>query len=207
MVTSGCSLLPSDCVANPCLFPTVDELPGTSTDVNERVFDTVDPELFHNDSFNSDYRLGKMDVNSFLERIHVTREDHQGITKLQLLEAIIRGCMEHVPFQNVTMLTRVHDNVPHHRPPTLDQIINDMTSGIGGLCTTLNPFLLLLLKSLDFEDVQFVCATMCDPGRPRLKDAHIALLVRVDSSVYWVDVANGPHPTLEPKPMLTSQLV
>jgi len=123
--------------------------------------------------------------------------------QLQLLDAIVCGCMEHVPFQNLTMLTRFklkNEGTAHHQqhcPPTLGQIINDMVHGLGGLCTTRNPFLFLLLKALGFESLRFVSATMTSADGSQLAHAHIALLVSVGSRDYWVDVANG-FPYMKP---------
>jgi len=157
-------------------------------------------QRFTTGSFHSEYQLCKTDVNAFLKVIFVDREKYSRTTdgKLELLQAIICGCMEHVPFQNITMLTRVEPGRDQrHRPPTLGQIIDDMTKGLGGLCTTRNPFLSLLLKALEFEDVRFVCATMTPLAKPILEHAHIALLVRVGTIDYWVDVANG-FPYMQP---------
>ncbi len=80
-------------------------------------------------------------------------------------------------------------------PPTLGEMINDMVTGLGGLCSGRNPFLFLLLKALGFDNVTFVSGTMC--GGVKMENAHIALLVCVDSRQYWVDIANG-FPYLEP---------
>ena len=155
-------------------------------------------QRFYSGSFSPEYQLCRTDVSEFLKRIHVVREDYPRTTdgQLLLLETIVRGCMEYVPFQNVTMLTRVGDGIDH-RPPTLGQIIDDMVTGLGGLCTTRNPFLFLLLKALEFQHVRFVSATMTPLASPKLEHAHIALLVRIGLSDYWVDIANG-FPYMKP---------
>jgi nucleoside-diphosphate-sugar epimerase/NADPH:quinone reductase-like Zn-dependent oxidoreductase/3-oxoacyl-(acyl-carrier-protein) synthase/malonyl CoA-acyl carrier protein transacylase/arylamine N-acetyltransferase len=142
--------------------------------------------------FESEYVLSKGDVSRFLTRIRVHRERFDD--QLGLLRAIITGVFEHIPFQNFTMLTRVHtiDGAARRCTPTLGEIISDMVSGIGGLCSTRNPFLFLLLKALNFQQVEFLSGTMCLPSLGKTRDnMHIALAVRVGNNRYWVDVANG----------------
>jgi acyl transferase domain-containing protein/nucleoside-diphosphate-sugar epimerase/NADPH:quinone reductase-like Zn-dependent oxidoreductase/GTP cyclohydrolase II/arylamine N-acetyltransferase/ectoine hydroxylase-related dioxygenase (phytanoyl-CoA dioxygenase family) len=149
--------------------------------------------------FDSRYRLCKGDVGRFLKRIRVDVGDHDtgsDTGQLALLEAVVAGFFEHIPFQNFTMLTRAQrpngSSGWQRRPPTLGEIVSDMLEGYGGLCSSRNPFLLLLLKAMGFSDVAFVSGTMCSPllGKTR-ENMHIALLVRVGDLQYWVDVANG----------------
>ena len=66
------------------------------------------------------------------------------------------------------MLTRLYEGKRHY-PPTFGESIEDMLNGLGGLCNVRNPFLLLLLRALDFENVRFVIGTMCPPGREKLQ--------------------------------------
>jgi acyl transferase domain-containing protein/nucleoside-diphosphate-sugar epimerase/NADPH:quinone reductase-like Zn-dependent oxidoreductase/GTP cyclohydrolase II/arylamine N-acetyltransferase len=163
-------------------------------------------QYFLSRPFNQDYRLCTSDVDRFLKRIHLRQDTYDRITvhgKLELLTAIIRGCMQYIPFQNFTMLTRlqppierddsqsISESLDRRRPPTLGEVIDDMLTGIGGLCVVRNPFLLLLLKALQFENVRFVTGTMCPPGLSELPNAHTALLVCIGSVEYWVDIANG----------------
>lgn len=146
--------------------------------------------------FTPDYFLCKTDVDRFLNRIRVQRDNRQR-DMLNLLSSIIQGCMEHIPFQNFNMLTRVDPKTQDRHPPTLGEIINDMLTGQGGLCSTRNPFLYLLLRALDFDDVRFVSGTMCLSNGDELVDAHVALLVSIEGQDYWVDIANG-WPYVEP---------
>ena len=158
---------------------------------------------FLDSKFEPTYRLSKADVQCFLAKISVQRNDYDrslGFSQLDLLEATICGCMEVIPFQNITMLTRVQKS-GHHSPPTLGEIIKDMVTGLGGLCTVRNPFFFLLLNAMGFNNVRFVVGTMCLlDNKKELEGAHIALLVNVNSKDYWVDIANG-FPYLSPLPL------
>lgn len=120
------------------------------------------------------------EVSSFLEQIHVERTT----TSVEFLTDIVTGITEHVPFQNITMLTG-----PNHRPSN-EWIKREMLDGLGGLCTVRNPFLYALLKALGFE-VRFVSSTMLEP------DCHISLVVRIHGDDWWVDVGNG-YPYFSP---------
>jgi len=120
------------------------------------------------------------EVLSFLNRIEVTRSS----PNREFLGRIVSGIIEHIPFQNVTMLTN------EWKRPSNEMIKNDMINGLGGLCTIRNPFLHEFLRYLGF-DVEFVSSTILEP------DCHISLIVRIDNEEWWVDVGNG-FPYLEP---------
>ena len=122
----------------------------------------------------------EMEIQSFLKRIEVDFS----VPNEQSLEEIVSGIIEHLPFQNFSMLT--DDWV---RPSPL-KIKRDMLSGHGGLCTVRNPFLHEFLKSLGFS-VRYVSSTINEP------DCHISLLVNIDNNDWWVDVGNG-FPYLKP---------
>ncbi|MEP7124429.1 MAG: arylamine N-acetyltransferase [Byssovorax sp.] len=100
------------------------------------------------------------------------------------LRALLEAYLGRVPFQNVLMLAR------SGRAPTLDEIKGDMRRRRGGPCNVLNPFFAALLAQLGY-DVELVSGSMAQP------DCHIALLVRLDGRVAWIDAGNG-HPYLEP---------
>ncbi len=121
-----------------------------------------------------DLTLTNSEICSFLKQIKVEKEEPSS----QLLEQIVAGIVEHVPFQNLTMLTG-----PRHRP-TNNWIKTEMLSGLGGLCTARNPFLYAVLQQLGF-DVRFVSSTITEP------DCHICLVVTVSGHDWWVDVGNG----------------
>jgi arylamine N-acetyltransferase len=124
--------------------------------------------------------LNDNEVATFLEQIHVDQAEPSSV----FLADIVSGIVEHVPFQNITMLTG-----PRHRPS--EQWIKDeMMNGLGGLCTARNPFLHSLLRGLGFE-VRFVSSTILEP------DCHISLVVNINDEDWWVDVGNG-YPYFSP---------
>ncbi len=127
-----------------------------------------------------DLELTDSDVASFLLQIHVEKNKPSPI----FLQQIIAGVVEHVPFQNITMLTG-----PRQRP-SKSWIKEEMLNGLGGLCTVRNPFLYCLLKCLGFE-VRFVSSTILEP------DDHISLVVSINEEEWWVDVGNG-YPYFSP---------
>lgn len=113
-------------------------------------------------------------VDAFLQSIDV----RLGNDKMSNLQIIVSNFMEHVPFQNLTML------IGPRRRPKWNEICDDLISGIGGLCTARNPFLKVLLQKLGY-DVYFISSSMIEP------DCHIGLVVTIDSTKYWIDVGNG----------------
>ncbi|CAA6806834.1 MAG: Unknown protein [uncultured Sulfurovum sp.] len=117
--------------------------------------------------------LNNEDVNHFLEMIQVKKVSDS----LEFLNAIIFGVYEHIPFQNLTLLNS------KKRPTELD-IIEDMLSGVGGLCNTRNGFMYLLLKALGFK-VYFLSASMLQA------DCHVIILVEIGNEKYLVDTGNG----------------
>ncbi|MAI30050.1 MAG: hypothetical protein CMM07_00070 [Rhodopirellula sp.] len=95
------------------------------------------------------------------------------------LVRLIRAIYCRIPFQNLTMLTRPR------AAPAWNEIIEDMLSGLGGLCTTINPFVCAFLHQLGFRSV-LLTSTML--GRP---DSHIAIGVWIEERLFWIDLANG----------------
>ena len=124
--------------------------------------------------------LDEFEIESFLQQIHVPKAE----PSVDFLKDIVRGIVEHVPFQNLTMLT-----APRCRP-AIETIKFEMLKGMGGLCTARNPFLHEFLRHLRFEP-RFVSSTMGEP------DFHITLIVKIDNEDWWVDVGNG-YPYFEP---------
>ena len=113
-------------------------------------------------------------AREFLERIEVTNSDPSP----EFLASICSGIIEHIPFQNLSMLT------DERIRPTKEKICQDMISGHGGLCTVRNPFLYNLLIVLGFK-ARYVSSTMSEP------DCHISILVEISGEDWWVDVGNG----------------
>jgi len=136
-----------------------------------------------------DLKLNPSQVATFMEDLGL---HPGGEATLDSLRIIVQRFLEHVPFQNLTMLTG-----PSRRP-TWKEICEEMLCGNGGLCTIRNPFLKVLLAQQGFE-TSFVSASMEKPN------CHIGILVRLNEVDYWVDVGNG-YPYVEPYP-LGSQVV
>jgi N-hydroxyarylamine O-acetyltransferase len=120
------------------------------------------------------------EIESFLHRIEVIRSEPSPL----FLGAIISGIIEHLPFQNISMLT------DEWVRPGPSKIKSDMLNGHGGLCTVRNPFLHEFLKGVGFS-VRYVSSTIMEP------DCHISLLVDIDNQDWWIDVGNG-FPYLKP---------
>ncbi|MDQ7074783.1 MAG: arylamine N-acetyltransferase [Gammaproteobacteria bacterium] len=136
--------------------------------------------------FDNTYRSGLEDwlspiqTEHFLNTLHINARD----VSLETLRTVIRAIYANIPFQNLTMLCRPAE------PPTKQQIISDMMKGMGGLCTTSNPFLCALLQTMGFNAGLHI-VSMEKP------DCHIGLIVQLNEKKYFVDVGNG-FPYLEP---------
>ena len=135
-------------------------------------------------------RLTASQVSAFTEYLGLNSEYRPTIENLR---KIVQNFLEIVPFQNLTML------IGPMRRPTWDEICEEMLSGNGGLCTTRNPFLKVLLSHLGYTTT-FVSASMEKP------DCHIGILVRLNDVDYWVDVGNG-YPYVEPYPLGSESVV
>ena len=112
----------------------------------------------------------KEEIKDFLDRIEVKKSEPSE----EFLKMIVSGTLEHIPFQNITMLTNERTR------PSKEMIKSDMLSGMGGLCTVRNPFLHEFLRALGFN-VRFISSTM---GKP---DCHISLIVNINRIDWWVD--------------------
>jgi arylamine N-acetyltransferase len=89
-----------------------------------------------------------------------------------------------IPFTNLMMLVRLR------RPPTNENIIEDLTSHLGGPCGHINPFLCDLLIHCGFN-------ASLTPAWMKGKLSHMAILVSIDGDELWIDAGNG-HPYIEP---------
>eukprot|EP00005_Dracoamoeba_jomungandri_P004664 CAMPEP_0174259074 /NCGR_PEP_ID=MMETSP0439-20130205/7954_1 /TAXON_ID=0 /ORGANISM="Stereomyxa ramosa, Strain Chinc5" /LENGTH=846 /DNA_ID=CAMNT_0015342823 /DNA_START=418 /DNA_END=2954 /DNA_ORIENTATION=- len=94
------------------------------------------------------------------------------------LNQLIQAMLRKIPFHNLTMLVR------ERRPPTLEEIFSDVSTGLGGPCFVVNSFFLSLLHTLGFE----VSILSCEIHQP---DCHVAGLVAIKGKYYYVDVGNG----------------
>ena len=137
-----------------------------------------------------DLMLNSSQVAKFMQKLGLSLG---GEPTLDRLTIIVQRFLEHVPFQNLTML------IGPRRRPTWKEICGEMLSGNGGLCTIRNPFLKVLLSQQGFE-ASFVSASMEKP------DCHIGILVKLNDVDYWVDVGNG-YPYVEPYPLGSQTVV
>jgi len=130
----------------------------------------------------SDFEISftKEEIRDFLERIEIEESE----LSEEFLKSIISGIIEHIPFQNISMLTNERIR------PSEEMIKSDMLSGMGGLCTVRNPFIHEFLRALGFN-VRFISSTMKEI------DCHISLIVNINDIDWWVDVGNG-FPYIEP---------
>jgi arylamine N-acetyltransferase len=135
-----------------------------------------------NDNYSSGLEdwLDKQTADQFLAVINLSRKK----PSLEYLTNLIRAGYTTIPFQNLTMLNRPRE------APSPEEIIRDMLNGIGGLCTTSNPFFCAFLHQLGFS-VGLISASMEKPN------CHIALLVAINGNLYWTDLGNG-FPYLTP---------
>ena len=63
---------------------------------------------------------------------------------VESLDKLIVSMLARVPFHNLTLLTR------ERRPPTMEEIKDDMMKGLGGPCSVVNAFFAVLLDKLGF---------------------------------------------------------
>jgi len=100
---------------------------------------------------------------------------------LLTLNQLIASMLQHVPFQNLTLLVR------ERRPPTAQEIREDMMTGIGGPCAVVNSFFAALLVAMGFGPNVFLLSCEIN-GR---EDCHVGILVQISGLRYFVDVANA----------------
>lgn len=139
-------------------------------------------KLFSNNAYKTGLEdwLDENQIIEYLNLIKLQKEE----PSLDYLRKIIINTFKYIPYQNLTMLTRPRV------APSQEQIIKDMIEGIGGLCTTLNPFMCALLHKLNFK-VGLISASMKEP------DCHIGIVAELKKMNYWIDFGNG-YPYLEP---------
>ncbi|KAJ3158204.1 Transcription factor as1 [Irineochytrium annulatum] len=101
---------------------------------------------------------------------------------LATLNEVVGRMLDRIPFHNLTLLTRPR------RPPTLSEIRDDMTSGLGGPCSVINTFLAFMLERIGYEVSLLACHISGRAG------CHVGVLVTIDGSgsgKWFVDAGNG----------------
>ena len=111
-----------------------------------------------------------------------------------LLHKIIKAFHGKIPFQSLSLLAVP----PKERlsAPSMDEIKRSVTSGLGGLCYTLNTFMKFLLEALGYEVYHVVSSI----GQPDNHILSVVQNVRKPGDKFLVDVGTG-YPTFEPIPL------
>ena len=116
-----------------------------------------------------------------------TSEDNDALT---LLHRIVRAFQSHIPFQSVTLKTKL---LSDRTRPTFKEIKEDVMAKRGGLCYTLNVFMKHLLEKLGYV-VHHAISTI------KSNNDHILTIAVIRGCRYLVDVGNG-YPTFEAIPL------
>ncbi|TYR81628.1 arylamine N-acetyltransferase [Priestia megaterium] len=124
-----------------------------------------------------------MDVNQFLARIQVTKTDNC----LQLLKAIHRQHLLHIPFENLDI--HLGRDLSMNPEKIFEKIVINQR---GGLCFETNSLLYAVLKTLGYE-VDYISASFWNEEKQAWNDecTHLALHVRLNDQSYLVDVGIG----------------
>ncbi len=89
-------------------------------------------------------RLSLAEAINFLDFLGIEYENETN--KFKLLSQITSRYLEKIPFNNLTVMSS-----PTKRPQSLEQIINCIKKGHGGICYDINVFFQLLLKALGYD--------------------------------------------------------
>jgi len=109
------------------------------------------------------------------------------------LNQLISSFHETIPFQSMSLMSLKPED---RHLPTPEEIRQNVVSGVGGLCYTLNTFMKFLLQALDY-DVYFVSSHIRHPNN------HIITVVQdlmKPGDKHLVDVGVG-YPTFEAIPL------
>ena len=91
-------------------------------------------------------KLSSEDAHKFLESVlGLSSKEIKSLSPdLESVNKLIVSMLSRVPFHNLTLLTR------ERRPPTPEEIKDDMMAGLGGPCSVVNSFFAVLLDVLGF---------------------------------------------------------
>ena len=91
-------------------------------------------------------KLSSEDAHKFLESVlGLSSKEIKSLSPdLESVNKLIVSMLSRVPFHNLTLLTR------ERRPPTPEEIKDDMMAGLGGPCSVVNSFFAMLLDVLGF---------------------------------------------------------
>ncbi|MEV8530630.1 arylamine N-acetyltransferase [Streptomyces sp. NPDC051211] len=118
-----------------------------------------------------------------------------GKPSAEALFALQRAHVERVPYENI--------DIQLGRTPGIDPELSArrFAAGRGGYCFHLNGAFAALLESLGYEVSRHVGGVYEDLDARGVNGNHMALSVRVDGAVYFVDTGLGDGP-YEPLPLL-----
>ena len=129
--------------------------------------------------------------------VHAFLKDKLGITNVHqryledrasLLDDIVERFMHVIPFQTLTQVSLPNDA---KRIPTIEENIQLVLTGLGGLCWTLNTAMLFILQALGYEAFPGLCEVTISET-PRAD--HIIIIVknlRKPGDEHLVDVGMG----------------
>ena len=116
--------------------------------------------------------MGDKRLRDFLSSLGMTIPNDlkslSGISRLELLDEAIKKFHSKIPFQNVFLMSVPKEN---RRLPSVDELIDEVASGCGGLCYTNNTFFKLCLEAVGFE-AYHIAASVSSPH------SHIITLVK-----------------------------
>ncbi|KAL4498599.1 hypothetical protein ABPG72_019717 [Tetrahymena utriculariae] len=105
--------------------------------------------------------------------------------RLQYIQTAAAKYQEHIPFQNVFLLSTPVDQ---RRPLTFDEIKNLVLSGQGGFCQVMNVFFNSFLQTLGYESY------ILNSSYAKIPDNHVVIIVKNvlnQGDSYLVDVGSG----------------
>ena len=120
----------------------------------------------------TDYLITREQLQHLLHEVLELTDDDMSLlqtNRLQFLHKLNKAYEQSIPFQNLSFTC-----VPfaERHMPTMQENIDNVISGIGGLCWTLNSVLFVILKELGF-DALLISGSIVDENRA----PHVMVLV------------------------------
>ncbi|XP_046558296.1 uncharacterized protein LOC124267422 isoform X2 [Haliotis rubra] len=114
-------------------------------------------------------------------------------SKLDFLNFLILKMQHAFPFQSVSLIAEDKDT--RHRP-SLSEIGESMSSGVGGLCYTHNVFMFCLLRGLGYKAFFNHCTVTSSVTYPNNHVVVIVKDVKQTGDIYLCEAGMG-HPTFQ----------
>ncbi|XP_071516020.1 uncharacterized protein [Panulirus ornatus] len=132
--------------------------------------------------------LERIAALGFVEKVGVSDgEDLLSRDPVAFINSLLKGFMEHVPFQSVSMIA-VPEEERHI--PSLEEVVEAGLSLEGGVCFTLNTFMCIVLRALGFHAHVLDGSHKNSPG----SHTHVVVLLqdlRFPGDLHIVDVGGG----------------